>query len=580
MPQETGLAGAFTLLDWGVILGILVATTIVGERLAGKQHTIRDFFLGGRKLPWYAVAASIVATEISAVTYVSLPSVVFKPGGNLTYLQLGLIGSLLARWIVGLVLVPAYYEREIYSPYDYVGERLGESARRATTVLFSLGGVLAQSSRVYLTAIVLEVVLHPQLAALESATGVPPIAAAVIAIGLVAVLWTWMGGIATVIWTDAILFVLFLVGITATLLAVQFDVAGGLSAAFSDAAGEGKFRLLDFDTDPTKVYTFWVALIGVTWWNVGSFGTDQLMAQRIFCCKDARAARRAIVASYGGMIVTVLVSFVGIGLWAYAREHPFSSAGAALIAENADRVFPVFIVEVLPVGVKGLVLAGAFAAAISSLDSILAALAQTTLSAVVLPLRARKEVRDEDASAKRDVRISRALVLGWAVVLCAAAIGMESVAARYDSILDLALGMATYTAGALLAAFLLAFLRAPVDGRGMPWACALSVGTVYATQWHTPQAQRVCWILGGLVVVTWVLAALRDRQEPRSAAFLTRLLALVAGGIGLFLVSRYGVFVPEAGAPRNLAYPWCVPLGTLVAYAYARLLGHRRAARS
>lgn len=206
------LSGGFTTLDWVVVIGVLVGTTVVAGRVAGRQESMRDFFLGARSLPWWAVAASIIATEISAVTYISLPSVVQREGGNITYLQIGLFGSLLARAFVGYVLVPAYYEREIYSPYDYVGNRLGSQARALTTGLFTLGGILAQSARVYLTAVVLQVLLAQELAAVEAAIGLPPLVTSVAAIGVVAVGWTLMGGMATVIWTDAILFVLFLVG--------------------------------------------------------------------------------------------------------------------------------------------------------------------------------------------------------------------------------------------------------------------------------------------------------------------------------------------------------------------------------
>ena len=124
------MSGGFGALDWAVVLGFLVVTTVIGERMAGKQATVRDFFLGGRKLPWYAVAGSIIATEISAVTFISFPFVVFRPGGNLTYLQLGIFGLLLARVIVGYVLVPAYYEREIYRPTSTSARR--PSPRRST----------------------------------------------------------------------------------------------------------------------------------------------------------------------------------------------------------------------------------------------------------------------------------------------------------------------------------------------------------------------------------------------------------------------------------------------------------------
>ena len=363
-----------------MVFGLLVATTIVGERLSGRQSSLRDFFLGGRKLPWYAIAASIVATEISALTFIGLPAVIFRPGGDLTYLQLGVIGSLLARVFIGFVLVPAYYEREIYSPYDYVGRKLGERAKAVTTVLFSVGGILGQSARVYLTALVIEVLLAGELAWVEARTGLPPLVSAVAAIGIVAVLWTWIGGIAAVIWTDAILFVLFLIGIGIALVTLGIQIDGGFGEALRLAGAEGKLRFLDFDPDPSREFTFWAALIAVSWGNVGAYGTDQLMAQRIFCCRGPREARRAVIASYAAIGLTALVALVGIGLYAYYRQNPLEGAALALFEEKPDRIFPIFVVEVIPAGLKGLILAGAFAAAISSLDSILAALSQTTLS--------------------------------------------------------------------------------------------------------------------------------------------------------------------------------------------------------
>ncbi len=174
---ETGsLSGHFTWIDWMVVFGYLAITTVIGGALAGKQATIRDFFLGGRKLPWYAVSGSIIATEISALTFIGVPFVVFKDGGNFTYLQLGVFGSFFARIIVGFVLVPAYYKREIYSPYDYMGNQLGGSVRSVTTALFALGGILSQSARVYLTAVVLNLILRQPLAQLADWTGIAPLA--------------------------------------------------------------------------------------------------------------------------------------------------------------------------------------------------------------------------------------------------------------------------------------------------------------------------------------------------------------------------------------------------------------------
>ena len=206
------------LLDWGVVLVLLVGTTLIGHLASGKQESLRDFFLGGRRLPWYAVAASIIATEISAVTFISLPSVVAREGGDWTYLQIGLFGSLFARGIIAWFLVPAYYEREVFSPYDYMGAKLGEGVRRTATSLFALGGILGQSARVYLTAVVLGVLLENELAWVAAQTGVSPLAVAVGVITLVAMAWTLMGGMRTVIWTDVMQFFLFAIGGVAALV--------------------------------------------------------------------------------------------------------------------------------------------------------------------------------------------------------------------------------------------------------------------------------------------------------------------------------------------------------------------------
>ncbi len=564
-PQWTGHFGG---LDWAVVIVILLGTTWLGGRLAGRQENVRDFFLGGRNLPWYAVAASIVATEISAVTYISLPSVVYRDGGNLHYLQIGLIGSLLARAFVGYVLVPAYFEREIFSPYDYVARRLGDSARSVVTALFTLGGVLAQSARVYLTALVLQVLLAEQLAAVQDWVGWSPLCTSVVAIGLVAVVWTWMGGMATVIWTDAVLFLLFILGIGVTLLTVHEALPGGLMHAFWAGWDAGKFDLINTSTQLAEPYTLWVALFVASFGQIGPYGCDQLMAQRLFCCADAGEARKAILASMAAMAVTFAVALVGVALWAYCQEHALSAAGQALVDERADRIFPVFVMEVVGPGLKGLVIVGALAAAISSLDSILAALSQTTLSSVYLPSRRRwlwktqqGDLNDAHEEA-RTLRVSRVLVLVWGGVLCAAAVGVDWVAQRYSSILDLALAMAGYTGGALLAAFFLAFLPLRPRGRGLCWAAPLSVMVVFALVWHEPWAGRWVDACCAAMAAVWVLGLFRRGWDGRGTFGLVVGLALTQ------VTYHFGVLPNGASLP----WPWYIPVGAVTTLLVALLM--------
>ncbi len=559
-----------------VILGTLIGVTVLGGRLAGRQENVRDFFLGGHRLPWWAVAASIVATEISAVTYVSLPSVVWREGGNLTYLQIALLGSLIAKTVVAFVLVPAYFEREIFSPYDYMGARLGGGVRRTTTVLFSIGGVLGQAARVYLVAVVLEVLLASELAWVAERTGLTPLAAAVGCIGVVSVAWTLIGGIAAIVWTDALLFLLFLAGIAVLIVSAASGVEGGLVAAVEEGAQAGKMQLINTSATLFEPYTLWVALIAAPLWLIGPYGTDQLIVQRLFSCRDAGEARKAMLASYVAVAVTLLVGLVGVTLYANLLANPPGEQAAELLAKSPDRLVPVYVLTSLPDGLRGLVVAGVFAAAISSLDSILSALAQTSTSLLF---------KGEDSS-PRMLRLSRALVVVWGVVLCLVAVGLRAVHERHGSILDLALASATYTSGALIAGFFLAFLPTGRDGRGLVWASALSVAAVLVLAW--PEEEYREWVHLGLAVLAllWLVGRLRPllsapelrRRELWATGWLVLGCALV------FLLGEFGhgTEIDSAGevTVRAIAYPWFVVVGALIAFIWGYLLAHPRPAPS
>ena len=571
------LAGSFTWIDWLVVALFLAFTTWVGHRKSGKQESIRDFFLGGKKLPWYAVSASIIATEISALTFISLPSVVFKDAGNFTYLQLGLVGALVARCVVAFVLVPAYYEREIFSPYDYMAGRLGDKARTTVTVLFALGGVLGQAARVYLTALVLMVLLGPQLNQFEAWTNIPPLVTSVLAIGTVAVGWTWMGGIAAVVWTDTILFLVFLVGICIAIGTVASRIDGGVVEIARQGYDAGKFTILNFDMDWSKHYTFWAALFGCSWWMAGMYGTDQMMAQRFFCCEGPKEAKKAVLAAYGAMLVTLLVGFIGVSLYVWYEAHPMTGGAAELYAQKNDHLMSIFVIEQIPMGLKGLVMAGVFAAAISSLDSIMAALSQTLLSATWLPRRKRQIaalaeqgiVVDEDNETRRTLRISRWMVLGWAAVLCTVAIYMQWVDSHYRSVLDLGLSMATYTAGGLLAGFALAFCRLPVTGRGYVYSAPLSVLVVFSISWHNPFARIAVAASGVLLLFFYLLGALKRVREGRApnVRVIAQVLLLFVGTQAAIYLSSHGVW-EEAGEPKVLSFVWFPLIGSLVAFFF------------
>ncbi|MDB9741411.1 hypothetical protein OAB00_01010 [Akkermansiaceae bacterium] len=474
----------FHWLDWMVVVGYMILTTLIGHKMSGNQSSIKDFFLGGRKLPWWAVSGSMIATEVSALTFIGVPGIVFALEGDWGYLQWG-IGSIIARFAVAYWLIPMYYEKEIYSPYDFMGNRLGNSIKRVVTFLFSLGAVLGQSVRVVVTAVILQVV-----------TGLPPWTCIAI-IGLVAVLWTYMGGMQTVIWTDVMQFGLFIIGGLLAFGLLVYHLGWGQIVDLNQiqVAGESinKMRILDFTApfqDPTLRYTMWVALLAMPFQNFTAFGVDQLNTQRMFCCGSLKEARKAMCWSSVSILITVLMLAVGSGLFAWYKVNVPPADIAASFASNTDFVFPTWITMELPVGLSGLILAGAFAAAISSLDSILAALSQTSLSAIY-----GREKLEEEGQGKRMVMISRIAVCAWGIILTAAALVMWQI---YESdpkadLIGLAFGMVAYTYGPLLGILLAAIIPMRFNTFGL---IAGTIVSILMVAWFRNEVIVIIELLG------------------------------------------------------------------------------------
>ncbi len=442
----------FTHIDWFVVGCYLLLTTWVGHLLKGTQSTIKDFFLGGRSLPWQAVSGSIIATEISGVTFIGVPGMIYAAGGDFTYIQWG-IGSIIARIIVGIYFVRVFYQREIYSPYDYMGNRLGENAKRLATLIFQVGGILGQSVRVLVAALALKVVTPLEF---DHCIWI---------IGLFAVGWTLMGGMRTVIWTDVMQFFLFVGAGLFSLFWIIGKIDGGWSQMIQIGTEADKFNLFNLTSDPAVGFTLWVAIIAVPFQNLSAFGVDQLNAQRMFCCRNAKDARKAMIASSGALLLTLLMLFVGAGLFAYYETMRLAGTEPSIFTKDTNTVFPVWIVTELPVGIRGLILAGIFAAAISSLDSILAALSQTTLGLL-------KPVTGENAEKKR-LMLSRILVLGWGVLLSIFAIELDSLRGKVNVVV-LAFGMISYTTGPMLGMFLASLLTPKASVKGLAVGFMLS----------------------------------------------------------------------------------------------------------
>ena len=359
--------------------------------------------------------------------------------------------------------------------------------KKLVTVLFALGSILGQSVRVLVTAIILKAVTGMEMWA------------CIVVIGVFALLWTLMGGMRTVIWTDVIQFCVFIVGGLLAFGWLSTSLGWGTIVELNSTVetGDGtinKMRWFNGTSpfeDPLLGYTIWVAIFAMPFQNLAAFGTDQLNAQRMFCCRDARDARKAIVWSSASQFITLLMLLVGAGLFAWYQKTAPSEAEAELFKQDSNFVFPVWIVTVLPAGIKGLIIAGAFAAAVSSLDSILAALSQTTLSMIF-----GKEKLADAGHAPRMVRLSRILVVVWAAILVGAALLLSL---NYNAdpddrdLVGLAFRMVAYVYGPLLGVLVLAIAPWPKHTAGIVVGAALSIAVA---AWALPDIYNLLTAFG------------------------------------------------------------------------------------
>jgi SSS family transporter len=432
------MENSFGAINWLVLVGFLVLTTAIGHLMRGNNKDMKGFFLGGKTIPWWAISGSIVATQTSALTFISVPAAVFKAGGNLTYIQIT-FGFIIGQIIMAFLFLKPYYENEIYSPYEFMANRIGAGVGQLARMLFMVGAMLSQGVRLLSTALILSVVTRLDL----------PLCIALI--GGFAIIWTLMGGITTVIWTDVIQFGVFTIGALFAMLWIFGALPFGLEEIFSKLDDKAKLVMFDFSVDPRKTFTLWTGLIGCTLFQLGASSIDQVVTQRIMCCKNSADARKAVcLAAFGG-ISTYLMLAVGLALVIFYDWQPVPAAVAEVFSKEPDRVFPYFLVNSMPQGVSGLVIASLFAAGISTLDSALAALSQTSMTGIY-----RQYIR-KDGDDAHYLKVSKLMVVMWGIILSLLALFFNSMQA--DGLLKLGLQMPGYVYGSLLGIALLALFR-------------------------------------------------------------------------------------------------------------------------
>lgn len=407
-------------LDLAVVAVYFAAVLAAGLVLGGRQRDAADYFLGRRGLPWWAIMLSIVATETSALTIISVPGLAAR--GDLTFLQLS-FGYLVGRIGVAALLLPGYFEGSQETAYERLERRFGPVARRAAAGIFMVTRALGDSVRVFATAIPLAVITHWSLPA------------GILGVGVVTIFYTWVGGLRAVVWVDVIQLAVYLLGGIATLI-VATGLAGGVGS-FGMALTQGKLTVIDATLSFSATYTLWGGVIGGALLSAASHGTDHLFVQRLLASRDLSDAKRALVGS-GVFVIAQFALFllVGTSLWLAGADRP---------GLRGDAIYPTFVVEQLPAGLAGLVVAAILAAAMSTVASSLNSLASASTHDFYAALTGRRDPAHL-------LKVGRGMTLVWAAIL----VGGAMLFRRQDTpVVVLALSIASLTYGALLGTYLL-----------------------------------------------------------------------------------------------------------------------------
>ncbi len=426
-------------LDLVVIVLYVLGCTWLGARIGSRsQGGLRDYFLGERDVPAWAVMISIVATETSAVTFLSIPGKGFS--GDLTFLQLAL-GYIVARVLISVFFLPLYFRGEIESAYQVLKNRFGLATQRAAACLFLITRTLASGLRLFLAAAVL-VELYLRIQGKPAPAGFE-LPVAIVVIGFITLIYTYLGGLKAVIWIDVLQFVIYIGAGLIALAVIGREVPGGWSAILGQAGEAGKLRVFDFDPSPFKVQTFWAGMIGAMVLDTGSHGVEQLMVQRYLSARSREQAAGALIAS-GFVVLTQFTLFlmIGVGIWALHQAHP------SLDIPGKDKEFASFIVSYMPHGILGLVVAAILSVTMSTVSGALTATASSSVNDLYRPLF-------PDRDERHLMRVSKVMTAFWGLAQVVVALGATVLQGR---VVDNALSIAGFVTGILLGLFLLGML--------------------------------------------------------------------------------------------------------------------------
>lgn len=485
-------------LDLALVAAYLVGITWFGARFRHGQRTLRDYFLGGRKAPWWAISLSIVSAETSTLTIIGTPTLGF--GGNLGFLQV-VLGYLVARIVISVLFLPHYFRGEMYTAYELMEVRFGPRIRKLTAATFLVIRALAEGVRVFAISIVVSIVL-----------GTGELASIVVILCLT-LFYTFEGGMTAVIWTDVVQMFLYVAGALVSFVIILQHIPGGWPTVLAVAAPAGKFAVFDFRLELTgeffsRTYTFWAGLIGGCFLTTASHGTEQLMVQRLLAARTQAQGRTALLASW----VVIFFQFflfllVGVILFVFYSQAQLAAP------RPLDRLYPAFVWQYLPVGLAGLVVAAILAAAMSNLSAALNSLASTTIMDFLKPLMARSG-RAPDSDAKW-LRLARGATLLWGVVLFV----IGSLARHWGPVLEAGLSIASVAYGGLLGVFLLGILTRRVGERAAMAGMMAGFAAMIYVKFFTPVAWTWYVLIGTSVTFgAGCAASLLEKRGVRAGS--------------------------------------------------------------
>ncbi|MBD3376377.1 sodium/solute symporter [candidate division KSB1 bacterium] len=507
----------FAPLDYAILFIYLVGVTVFGVWVGKRQRNTRDYFLGDRNLPWTAVCFSVVATETSTLTFISIPGLAYLT--NLNFLQITL-GYLIGRIIISKTLLPAYYRGELYTAYELLRERFGSRMQRFSSMIFQITRLLADGVRLFATAIPLAVITGWSYST------------CIIIIALFTIIYTYIGGIRAVVWMDVIQMAIYIGGAILAGFVLLDKLPNGWSDVVNAAQADNKFQFFYLGFENSLIdffqinYTFLSGILGGAFLSMASHGSDQLIVQRLLSCNDLKSSQKALIMS-GVIVIFQFALFLVLGLMLYTYYGG--------IDIRSDEVLPRFIVEGLPIGVSGTIIAGVFAAAMSTLSGSLNSLASASMLDFIKPKWG------ANWSEERELLISRIVTFVWGLVFIAGAMLFKD---KDNPVVELGLAIASFTYGGLLGTFFLGSFYAKAREND---ALVAMWGAIFFMTWLIGQQGVVLTIIVILNILAgyWIWTRVHSRKHRIFQMIWTSFL------LGLII---------SVGSPQ-IAWPWYVAIG-------------------